>query len=121
MKHLLYIFIVLTAAAVQAVEPAAENHYKQACLLRDQENFTAAIEQVGKAIALNPIDREWLAKCELLSAELYMKLGMLDAAATTSRQIQMLYAGTDYEKQAAALSIKIDQLIKQSGNQESNQ
>jgi len=118
MKYLLLIVFVLAAVAVQAVEPAVEKHYNQACLLRDQGDFTAAIEAVGKGIALNPVDREWFAKCELLSAELYVKLGMLDAAVTTVRQMQMLYAGTDYEKQALALSTKIDQLIEQSGKPE---
>jgi len=118
MKYLLLIVFVLTAVAVQAVEPGVEQHYKKACALRDQGDLTAAIEEVAQAIAVNSLDKEWFAKCELLSAELYVKLGMLDAAATTVRQIQILYAGTDYEKQAAALSTKINQLIEQSGNSE---
>ena len=100
------------------MEPQVAQHYKQACLLRDRGEFLAAIEEAGKGIALNPLEREWLAKSELLSAELYVKVGMLEAADVTARQIEVLYFGTDFETKAKALREKIKQLTEQSAEAE---
>ncbi len=110
------IFLMLSVAALTraAEEPAVAVHYKKACLLRDQGNFAAAIEEVAQGIALNPVEREWLAKSELLSAVLYQKLGMLKSAAVTARQVELLYAGSEFEKEAKALLEQINQLIEQS-------
>ena len=127
MKYLLIFLFLIAAVAGQAVEtepqaskvePQVAQHYKQACLLRDRGEFLAAIEEAGKGIALNPLEREWLAKSELLSAELYVKVGMLEAADVTARQIEVLYFGTDFETKAKALREKIKQLTEQSAEAE---
>jgi hypothetical protein len=107
---------MLSAAALTraAEEPAVAVHYNKACSLRDQGDVSAAIEEVAKGIALNPQDRDWLAKSELLIAVLYQKTGLLKSAAVTARQVELLYAETEFEKEAKALLEQINQLIEQS-------
>lgn len=118
MRCLMICFVVCVAATVLADDSAVAIHYKQACLLRDGGDFSAAIEEVAKGIAQNPQEKEWLAKSEILSAELYLKLGMLKQAAVTARQVEKLYKGTEFETQAQSLSEKIKQLTEASGEPE---
>jgi len=118
MRVLIICFVVLIAAMSLAEEPAVAVHYKKACLLRDQGNFSAAIEEVAKGIALNPLEKDWLAKSELLSADLYVELGMLNSAKVTARQVEMLYPGTEFATGAKTLSEKIKQLTEVSGEPE---
>ena len=118
MRCLMICFIVWVAATALAEETAVAVHYKQACLLRDSGDFLAAIEEVATGIALNPPEKEWLAKSELLIAELYLKLGILNSAEVTARQVEMLYPGTEFETEAKTLRAKIKQLTETSGEPE---
>ena len=72
-----------------------------------------AIQTVARIISEYSHKEEWIAKSELLSAELYVELGLLDAAAVTVRHVQLLHGGTDEAKQAAELSVKIEELKKE--------
>ena len=90
MRVLIICFIVSVATMSLAEEPAVAVHYKQASLPRDQGDLSAAIEEVAKGIALNPLEKDWLAKCELLSANLYVELGRLKSATVTARQVNSL-------------------------------
>lgn len=118
MRCLMICFVVWVAATVLAEETAVAVHYKQACLLRDNGDFPAAIEEVARGIALNPPEKEWLAKSELLSAELYMEMGILESAEVTARQVELLYPGTEFETEAKMLRAKIKQLTETSGEPE---
>jgi outer membrane protein assembly factor BamD (BamD/ComL family) len=116
----LIVLISVMAAVAQADDSTVQEHYRKALQLRDAGDLTAAVEEVARGIALNPSERRLMAQSELLIAELYMKLGMLDAAETTIRQMQMLYSQTDFEQPVAALSKELSRLRKQSDkNQES--
>ncbi len=122
MKRALICILLFVAAIVQAAdEPAVAVHYKQACLLRDKGDFAAAIEEVSKGIALNPLEKEWLAKSELLSAGLYLEMGMNESASVTARQVQMLYPGTGFETKASEILEKINQLTEQSEQSEQSE
>ena len=119
MKQLLiYTFWAVSALCAQAADSATEN-YNKALTLRDQGQFPAAIEEAAKAVAQNPMDRDLMAKSEMLCAELYVKLKRFDAAEVTARQIELLYKGTEFEAKANALREQIKQLKEQSGNPES--
>jgi hypothetical protein len=93
--------------------PAAKL-YVQACIERAKGDANAAIQSVAKSIVLYYNDREWIAKSEMLSAELYLELGLLDAADVTAKQVQALYPETDVAKAADALCLKIMDVVKQS-------
>ncbi len=80
-----------------------------------------AIETLAQLIVEHPNDEKWIAKSELLSAELYLELGMLKSAAATARQVLSLHAGTDAAKQAAELRVKIEKLRKETESKESSE
>lgn len=115
MKRVFIIAVLFSVLSVWAEEePAVAEIYKNACALRDQGKFAEAIEEVSKGIALNPMERDWLAKSELLSAELYLKMGVLESAQTVARQVALLYNETEFEAEAKRLQEEIKQLIEQS-------
>jgi tetratricopeptide (TPR) repeat protein len=119
MKRVLFLIVLSVFVFAGAEdEPAVAVHYKKAILLRDQGDFAAAIEEVSKGIALNPQEKEWLAKSEVLSARLYFQLGMLESAKVTARQVALLYQGTEFETEAKTLQEEISQLTKPSGQAE---
>ena len=112
-------------AALTAIEaknfPVAEDHlaaisdpvgqlYVWASLKRAKGDAEGAVQMLARLIVMHPNDEQWIAKSELLSAEIYVELGLLNAAEVTARQVQVLHAGTDSAQQAAALSVEIEKL-----------
>ena len=97
-----------------STKSAAEGLYEQACAIRESGDPRGAIELAATGVARYSQDKEWIAKTEWLCAELYMELNMLDAADVTARQITLLYPDTEFDKNAQALRIKIEELKKQS-------
>jgi len=103
MKRVLFIAALLIPLWVHAEELSVKDYYLQATELRKKGNFTAAIEHISTGIALNQPDKKWMAKSELLCVALYIDLKLFDAAEVTARQVEKLYAGTEYEKVATIL------------------
>lgn len=105
---------VAVAAETQAVQvpekSPAEKLYIKAVAERKSGDPKQAVQTAAQIVALHADDADWLAKSEMLCAELYWELGLVDAADVTARQIQQLYAGTDVAKQAGALRSKIEKL-----------
>lgn len=102
----------LDAALVQAEDisnPAAKL-FVQACVEQARGDFERALETVTLGIVQYPHDPDWTAKSELMSAALYIQMGMPDAAETTVRQMQLLYQGTEIANQAASLRSRIEKL-----------
>lgn len=97
-----------TNGAAVSVTTVQEGYVK-AISLQKQGDARGAIEQVAHCIVMNPSDQQLLARCELLSAVLYMDLGMTNAAAVTLRQVQFFYEGTEVAEKAKALNLKIEQ------------
>lgn len=98
------------ASLVKNIESSAAQLYVQALSEREEGRPKQAIQTASQVVSLHSTDRQWMAKTELLIAELYLELGMLDSAAVTARQVQTLYKGMDVEEKAAALILKIEQL-----------
>ena len=82
-------------------DPAAEL-YVRASIERAQGDSQKAIQTVVDLIATHPNNQDWMPPAELLGAKLYLDLGMTNAAETTARQTQKMYAGTNVEKEARA-------------------
>lgn len=104
--------------------PAAEQHfsairdpaaklYVLARIARANGEPEDAIRMLARLIVRYPNDEKWTAISELQSAELYLELGMLDAANVTARQIQQLHTGTDVAEKATALRERIKQDMEQ--------
>lgn len=68
--------------------------YLGAKLMSVKEKFNQAMELIAYVIAFNSQDTEWMQPAELLCAEIYMELGMLDSAEEVIRQISLLYPNT---------------------------
>lgn len=97
-------------------DPAAKLFFT-ARLQRVNGDFKKALQTAAEVVVFHHDRPEWLAKSELLCAELYVELGMLDAADATIRQIQQIYDEVDVVKQADALQLKIE-TWKKEGNDE---
>ncbi len=93
-------------------DPAAKLFFT-ARLERVNGDFKKAIQTAAQVVVLHSDRSDWLAKSELLCAELYVDLDMLDAADATLRQIQQMYAGMDVAAQADALQLKIETLKRE--------
>jgi outer membrane protein assembly factor BamD (BamD/ComL family) len=97
--------------AVAAVEKTpAEKLIEQAQTERADGNPKQAIQTAVKVLTLEGIEKETLAQCELLIAELYLEQGMTNAASVTARQIQVLYEGSQVVGKADVLRLKIEKL-----------
>lgn len=107
----------LSPAQIQALEerlagirdPAARLFF-QAGLEQTKGEPEQAIQTLSELIVNHAHNEKWIARAELLSAELYVELGMLDAADVTARQVQVLYEGTATAETATALRSKIEKL-----------
>jgi tetratricopeptide (TPR) repeat protein len=87
-----------------------EDLYITAKFMVAKKEYARAIEIAAKVVAFNSQDPEWLRPAELLCAEIYTELGMLDSADEVIRQITLLYKNTDEEEQARKLKIRVDGL-----------
>ena len=101
-------------------DPAAKLFFT-ARIERARGDLKKAIQTVAQVVTLHADKPDWLAKSELLCAELYVDLGMLDAADVTIQQIQQLYVGMDVEKQVDALRSKIEKLREETESKQEDE
>lgn len=92
------------------IKAPAGKLYVQACVERAKGTPKVAIRTIAKGIARHYHDQAWIAKSELLIAELYIECNMLNEADAAARQVQALYTETDVVKKADALRSKIEKL-----------
>ena len=88
----------------------AEQLYNQALELRHEGNSYDAIQVLSKAIVHHATNENFIAKSELLSAELYIDLNLLSAADATAKQVVNIYVNSDAAIEAALLREQIEQL-----------
>lgn len=111
----------LSQAQIQAMEshlssiedPAARLFF-QAGIERAKGNPEKALRQLSHLIVLYAHQEQWLPKSEMLCAELYLEMGMLDAAEVTARQVQFLNKGTEAAEKARLLRVRIKQMKEES-------
>lgn len=87
--------------------------YISAKLLANAKNYAQAMQYVSMVIAFNSQDPDWMQPAELLCAEIYVELGMLDSAEEVVREISMLYKDTAENDAAQELKIRIESLRNQ--------
>ena len=88
----------------------AEQLYNQAIELREEGNSYDAIQVISKGIVHHATNENFIAKSELLSAELYIDLNLLSAADATAKQVVNIHVNTDVAIEAALLRERIEQL-----------
>ena len=121
MSRNLFIIICLLVFSVNADNPSssekklssisnAEQLFNQAVELRDEGNSYDAIQVLSKAIVHHATNENFIAKSELLSAELYIDLNLLSAADATAKQVMNIYVNSDAAIEAALLRERIEQL-----------
>jgi tetratricopeptide (TPR) repeat protein len=84
--------------------------YITAKLMALNKQYNKAMELVAKVIAFNSQDPDWMQPAELLCAEVYVELGMLDSAAEVCREILILYKNTPEFDKAEQLQLRIEKL-----------
>jgi len=90
-------------------DPAAKLFFK-AGVEQAKGEPEQALQTLSALIVHHAHDEKWIARAELLSAELYVELGLLDAADVTARQVQVLYEGTAVVAQASDLRLEIEKM-----------
>jgi tetratricopeptide (TPR) repeat protein len=87
-----------------------EDLYITAKFLAAKKEYGKAIEMVAKVISFSSQDIEWARPAELLCAQVYAELGLLDSADEVIREISLLYKGSDEDIQAQELKKRVDKL-----------
>ena len=94
-------------------DPAARLFY-QANIHRAKGEVELALQSLAKLTALHAHNEEWVTRSELLSAMLYLEVGLPGAAEATSRQVEFLNEGTDAAEQARRFLETVVRVKKQS-------
>jgi hypothetical protein len=87
----------------EELESDAAKLYLQAVASRAQKQPILASKTVCEIIADHGNDLEWMPQSELLSAHLYLDMGLTNSAVNTARQVKNIYAGTNVAGDAAKL------------------
>lgn len=99
---------------VETITDPAPRLFFQANIHRAKGELEQALQMLAKLIAQHPYEKRWIVRSELLSAKLYLELGMPDAAEVTARQVEFLNQGTEAAETARLFREKIKQVKKQS-------
>jgi cytochrome c-type biogenesis protein CcmH/NrfG len=112
---------VLNENQIQAMEqrlatvtdPAARLFF-QANIYRAKGEQEKALQTLAQLNVLHAYDKRWITRSELLSAKLYMEVGMPDQADVTARQVEFLNEGTEAAETARLFREKIKQVKEKS-------
>jgi hypothetical protein len=91
------------------IEDPAAVLYVKAVIARAEGKHRDAMKSAVEVIAEYANEMDWMPSSELLCAELYLDMGKTNSALVTARQTQKLYTGTNIEKEAEALQLRIKQ------------
>ena len=98
-------------------DPAARLFF-QANIYRAKGELEKALQTLAKLTALHANNKKWVTRSELLSAMLYLEVGMPDAAEVTIRQVEFLNKGTEAAETARQFLETIKDVKKQSEESE---
>ena len=87
----------------------AEKIYFQALILNEQKRFKDAMKMVTQMIINHSNDTTWLPPIELLSAKIYLDLGLTNSAINTAKQVEKIYKGTVAAKIAGKIYNTLEQ------------
>jgi len=97
---------LLKSSVANKVYPkdSAVRLYIEARLLQQKKKYNPAIRTAALLMALHSGDTDWMAKAELLCAELYFELDMPESAQSVLADIKEFYTDPNIQKKAAAIA-----------------
>ncbi|WP_372794077.1 hypothetical protein [Pontiella sp.] len=113
--------VQLSAEQIQAMEkrvaqindPAAKLFF-QANIHRAKGETEEALKKLAELSVHHAHNKRWITRSELLSAKLYLELGMPEQAEVTARQVEFLNQGTDAAETARLFREELMQKKEQS-------
>ena len=99
---------------LEAITDPATKLFFKAGIERVKGNREMALRTLSRLIVEHAHNEEWVARSELICAELYLELGMPDAADVTARQVEFMNEGTEAAETARRFREKIKQVKEQS-------
>jgi hypothetical protein len=106
---------------LNAIDDPAAQLFIQARIEWAKGDPKSAVQTNARLVAVYYNNEKWIAKSELMSAKLYVELGMLHAADVTARQVQALHEGTAEATEAAGLRIQIEKRMAEKESEGSAQ
>jgi hypothetical protein len=94
-------------------DPAARLFF-QANIHRAKGETEQALKTLAQLNVFYAYDQRWITRSELLTAKLYLDLGMPEQADVTARQVEFLNQGTEAAETARRFRERIEQMRKQS-------
>jgi tetratricopeptide (TPR) repeat protein len=99
---------------VAAINDPAARLFFQANIYRAKGEFEQALQTLARLNVFYAHDQRWITRSELLTAKLYLDMGMPEQAEVTARQVEFLNQGTEAAETARRFREKIEQMDKQS-------
>ena len=99
---------------VSSITDPAARLFFQANIHRAKGELEQALQTLAQLNVHYAHDKRWISRSELLSAKLYLELGMPDQAEVTARQVEFLNEGTEAAETARLFREKIKQAKEQS-------
>ena len=104
---------VMEQRVATITDPAARLFF-QANIHRAKGELEQALQALAELNVHHAHDKRWITRSELLSAKLYLELGMPDQAEVTARQVEFLNEGTEAAETARLFREKIKQVKEES-------
>lgn len=101
-------------AGLEAISDPAAKLFFTAGIQRAKGQPEQALRTLSRLIVEHAHDENWVTRSELICAELYLEMGMPDAAEVTARQVQFMNEGTETAETARLFREKIKQVKEQS-------
>ncbi len=98
-------------------DPAARLFF-QANIHRAKGELEQALQTLAQLNVHHAHDPRWITRSELLSAKLYLDMGMTNQADVTARQVEFLNEGTEAAETARLFREKINQVNEKSAASE---
>lgn len=99
---------------VAAIRDPAAKLFFEANIHRAKGETEDALKKLAELSVHHAHDKRWITRSELLTAKLYMELGMLESAEVTARQVEFLNQGTDAAETARLFREELMQRNKES-------
>ncbi|MBL7016541.1 MAG: hypothetical protein ISR84_03170 [Kiritimatiellales bacterium] len=105
--------IRMMESRLSSISDPAVRLFFQAGIEKAKGDPESALKTLSLLIVQHPHNEKWMLRSELMCAELYIDLGMVEAAEATIRQILFMYDGSDVADKARALREKIKMIQRQ--------
>ncbi len=100
---------------VAAIADPAARLFFQANIHRAKGELEQALQKLARLNVLHAHDKRWITRSELLTAKLYLEVGMPEQAEVTARQVEFLNEGTEAAETARRF---LDELKQMNGQAE---